>query len=77
MAFDHQTEQPMPSMRDDPHYEQAKAIVLTHRNASPSLVQRRLQIRYNLAVMLIEAMEGDVLGPPNSNGVRPLLQCAI
>ena len=67
----------MINMRDDPHYEQVKAIVLAHRTASPSLVQRRLHVRYNLAVMLIEAMEGDVLGPPDSNGVRPLLQCAI
>ncbi len=67
----------MTNMRDDPHYEQAKAIVLAHRTASPSLVQRRLHIRYNLAVRFIEAMEGDVLGPPDSNGVRPLLQCAI
>lgn len=41
----------------DPLYDQAINIVQTERKASVSLVQRRLQIGYNRAARLIEAME--------------------
>lgn len=59
--------------RADPYYAHAKAVVLEHRRASLSLVQRHLKIGYNHAARLVEAMEGDVLGVPGKAGIRPLL----
>ncbi len=59
--------------RTDPYYDRAKAVVLEHRRASFSLVQRHLQIGYNHAACLVEAMEGDILGVPGKAGIRPLL----
>jgi S-DNA-T family DNA segregation ATPase FtsK/SpoIIIE len=41
----------------DPMYDQAVAIVLQHRRASISLVQRHLRIGYNRAARLLEHME--------------------
>jgi len=41
----------------DPMYDQAVAIVLQHRRASISLVQRHLRIGYNRAARLLEQME--------------------
>ena len=43
--------------RADPMYDQAVAIVLQHRRASISLVQRHLRIGYNRAARLLEQME--------------------
>jgi S-DNA-T family DNA segregation ATPase FtsK/SpoIIIE len=41
----------------DPMYDQAVAVVLQHRRASISLVQRHLRIGYNRAARLLEQME--------------------
>jgi S-DNA-T family DNA segregation ATPase FtsK/SpoIIIE len=41
----------------DPMYDQAVAIVLQHKRASISLVQRHLRIGYNRAARLLEQME--------------------
>ncbi|MCE3262590.1 MAG: recombination-associated protein RdgC, partial [Pseudoduganella sp.] len=55
-------------------YEQAVQVVLKHRMASISLVQRHLRIGYNRAGRLLEAMEqGGVVGPMQSNGHRDIL----
>ncbi len=40
----------------DPMYDQAVAIVLQHRRASISLVQRHLRIGYNRAARLLEVV---------------------
>lgn len=58
----------------DPLYDQAIEVVLTHRRASVSLVQRQLRIGYNRAAGLIKAMEGSIVGPAQSNGARELLE---
>ncbi|WP_308494310.1 DNA translocase FtsK [Duganella lactea] len=57
----------------DPLYEQAVGVVQTNRRASISLVQRHLRIGYNRAARLLEAMEGSVVGPMQSNGNRAVL----
>lgn len=54
----------------DELYDQALAIVAKERQASISMIQRRLRIGYNRAARIIETMERDeVVGP--SDGVRP------
>ncbi len=46
-----------PSGEADPMYDQAVEVVLQHRRASISLVQRHLRIGYNRAARLLEQME--------------------
>lgn len=59
---------------DDALYDQAVAIVGKDRRATTSYIQRRLQIGYNRAARLIEAMEEQgVISPPNSAGKREIL----
>ena len=63
-----------PAGEADPMYDQAVAIVLQHKRASISLVQRHLRIGYNRAARLLEQMEKS--GPVTSmatNGNRALL----
>jgi len=58
-------------------YDQAVAVVLAHRRASISLVQRHLHIGYNRAARLLEQMEAKgVVGQYNQNGER-LVICSI
>jgi S-DNA-T family DNA segregation ATPase FtsK/SpoIIIE len=58
----------------DPMYDQAVAIVLQHRKASISLVQRHLRIGYNRAARLLEQMEkSGLVGAMATNGSRELI----
>jgi S-DNA-T family DNA segregation ATPase FtsK/SpoIIIE len=58
----------------DPMYDQAVAIVLQHRRASISLVQRHLRIGYNRAARLLEQMEkSGLVSAMSSNGNRELI----
>ena len=58
----------------DPMYDQAVAVVLKHRRASISLVQRHLRIGYNRAARLLEQMEqSGLVSPMQSNGNREIL----
>jgi DNA segregation ATPase FtsK/SpoIIIE, S-DNA-T family len=55
-------------------YDQAVAVVLRHKKASTSYIQRRLQIGYNRAASLMERMEKEgVVGPANHAGKREIL----
>ena len=47
--------------KNDPLYDQAVALVRKHKLGSISLVQRHLQIGYNRAHAMIDAMVGTVL----------------
>ena len=62
-----------PGGPDDEHdemYDQAVAVVTETRQASISMVQRRLRVGYNRAARMIEKMERDgVVGP--ADGARP------
>lgn len=58
----------------DALYDQAVAIVLQHRRASISLVQRHLRIGYNRAARLLEQMEkSGLVSSMSSNGNRDLI----
>ncbi|MFM1927765.1 MAG: hypothetical protein RIR28_348 [Pseudomonadota bacterium] len=58
----------------DALYDEAVAVVLQHRRASISLVQRHLRIGYNRAARLLEAMEkAGLVSPMQSNGNRDIL----
>ena len=58
----------------DPLYDEAVSVVLKHRRASISLVQRHLRIGYNRAARLLESMErAGVVSPMQSNGNRDIL----
>ncbi|KQV48261.1 cell division protein FtsK [Pelomonas sp. Root1217] len=62
------------SGEQDPMYDQAVAIVLQHRKASISLVQRHLRIGYNRAARLLEQMENSgLVGALAANGSRELI----
>ena len=47
--------------KDDPMYEDAVALVGKHRRASISLIQRFMNIGYNRASYMLEAMVGTVI----------------
>jgi DNA segregation ATPase FtsK/SpoIIIE, S-DNA-T family len=58
----------------DPMYDQAVEIVLKHRKASISLVQRHLKIGYNRAARMLEDMENaGVVSAMGTNGQREIL----
>lgn len=59
---------------NDSMYDQAVAVVLQHRRASISLVQRHLRIGYNRAARLLEQMEqSGVVSSMATNGNRDIL----
>ncbi|RVT50191.1 DNA translocase FtsK [Rubrivivax albus] len=58
----------------DAMYDQAVAVVLQHRKASISLVQRHLRIGYNRAARMLEQMEkSGLVGSMQTNGSRELI----
>ena len=58
----------------DPMYDQAVEVVLKHRRASISLVQRHLRIGYNRAARLLEQMErSGLVSAMQSNGNREII----
>lgn len=58
----------------DAMYDQAVAVVLEHKRASISLVQRHLRIGYNRAARLLEQMEkSGLVGALAPNGSREIL----
>ncbi|MFO1272463.1 MAG: DNA translocase FtsK 4TM domain-containing protein [Rubrivivax sp.] len=59
---------------NDPMYDQAVQVVLQHRRASISLVQRHLRIGYNRAARLLEQMEqSGLVSAMSTNGNRDIL----
>ena len=58
----------------DPMYDQAVGVVLQHRRASISLVQRHLRIGYNRAARLLEQMEkSGIVTSMSTNGNRDIV----
>ncbi len=64
----------MGSGEGDAMYDQAVAIVLQHKRASISLVQRHLRIGYNRAARLLEQMEkSGLVSSMSTNGNRDII----
>lgn len=62
------------SGESDPLYDRAVEVVLTEKRASISYVQRCLNIGYNRAANLLEAMEeAGIVSKPNGMGKRQIL----
>ncbi len=60
---------------DESLMNEALAIVIEHKSASASYLQRRLKIGYNRAARLVEQMEElGYVGPPNGSKPRELLR---
>jgi S-DNA-T family DNA segregation ATPase FtsK/SpoIIIE len=58
----------------DEKYDEAVRVVIEHRSASASLLQRRLGVGYNRAANLIEDMEANgVVGPAQGSKPRKVL----
>jgi DNA segregation ATPase FtsK/SpoIIIE, S-DNA-T family len=58
----------------DAMYDNAVAVVLQHKRASISLVQRHLRIGYNRAARLLEQMEqSGLVSPMGHNGNRDII----
>ncbi len=65
---------PTGGSESDSLYDQAVAVVLQHRRASISLVQRHLRIGYNRAARLLEQMEkSGLVSAMATNGNRDIL----
>lgn len=62
----------------DALYDQAVAIVAEAKQASISMIQRKLRVGYNRAARMIERMEGDgIVSPPTTAGHRQVLVSAF
>ena len=58
----------------DEHYDEAIFIVTTERQASISMLQRKLRVGYNRAARMIERMEADgIVAPSDGPGRRKVL----
>jgi DNA segregation ATPase FtsK/SpoIIIE-like protein len=54
---------------------QAKQLVIQHQRASISLINRHLQVSYNTAARLMDALEKDgIVSPMNPTGHREVLK---
>ena len=59
---------------NDPLYDEAVQMVISHRRAATSFVQRRFNIGYNRAANLLESMEAaGIVSKPNPAGKREVL----
>jgi len=56
---------------DDPQYDAALALVADAKQASISMIQRRLRIGYNRAARIIEKMEKEGVVGPSDGTSRP------
>jgi len=60
---------------DDEAYQQAKALVIEHKKASTSWLQRQLGVGYNSAAAHMERMEREgIVSAPDKTGKRTVLQ---
>ena len=64
----------IPAEDQDEHYDTAVALVAETRQASISMIQRRLRIGYNRAARMVERMEREgIVGPPDGPRGREVL----
>src|SRR5690606_39052777 len=66
------------SFDQDDRYDEAKALILKHRKASASFLQRYMKVGYSRAARLLDALEEQgVIGPGEGAKPRPILVDAI
>jgi S-DNA-T family DNA segregation ATPase FtsK/SpoIIIE len=59
---------------EDPLFEDAARIVITHQQGSVSLLQRRLKVGYSRAARLMDQLEAaGIVGPPDGSKAREVL----
>ena len=59
----------------DQLYIKAKSIVIRDKNCSTSYLQRKLEIGYNRAGVIMEQLEQNgIVSPPNKDGIRKITQ---
>jgi S-DNA-T family DNA segregation ATPase FtsK/SpoIIIE len=59
---------------EDPLFEEAARIVITHQQGSVSLLQRRLKVGYSRAARLMDMLEAQgIVGPPDGSKAREVL----
>jgi S-DNA-T family DNA segregation ATPase FtsK/SpoIIIE len=59
---------------EDPLYEEAKKLVMGYRNASASLIQRKLSVGYARAARLLDKLEkSGVVGEADGANPRKVL----
>ncbi len=63
----------MEVVENDPLYDKAVELALTHQRVSPSLLQRRLNVGYLKAAKLIEMLEDDGIVGPREEGESRLV----
>lgn len=74
LEFDDGTVMVIPGEDLEEQLRRAREILCEHRNASVSLVQRKLRISYNRATCLMKAMESEgLVSTPNDEGKRTYL----
>ena len=67
-------EEPKATIEDDEYYPQAVDLVKGTKRASISFLQRQMQLGYNRAARIIEAMESEgIISKPNNIGIRKIL----
>jgi len=65
---------PIDTRDNDDLYNEAKELVLQHRKASASFIQRKLRIGYARAAHLLDMLEDNkVIGPSNGSEPREVL----
>jgi S-DNA-T family DNA segregation ATPase FtsK/SpoIIIE len=59
----------------DQLYIKAKSIVIRDKNCSTSYLQRKLEIGYNRAGVIMKQLEQNgTVSPPDKNGIRKITQ---
>ena len=67
------TEPDAPETARDPLYAQAVAVVMTHKEASISLVQRHLKLGYNRVACMFESMaQAGLISSQDVHGFRQI-----
>ena len=63
-----------PRGKFDPLFDQVRQHIVSTRDPSISRIQRVFKLGYNRTCSMVEALEGDLVCPRDSNGWRSMLE---